>query len=129
MALKLYFDAELNNPVQIDGELEGEPDETKQAVEEGNNVEEVVSLFLASDDTTLTYESIVLSQHDTNGEGVVIEYREATDTTWEDPLTLADGDYGTALEIERRVFKENLTAAIYVDTNYHRLQYEEFAKA
>lgn len=128
--LKLYHDSSLSNPIQSDEDPEADPDEVRTAVEAGQDVEEIDTIYLGSADEDKTYEDISLEMHSENGDGVIIDYREAGSTTWEDPLSIPDGGYreseGNVMSIERRVRRDNLTEAQYTDTVKHRLVFSEY---
>ncbi|MFW6029834.1 MAG: hypothetical protein ACOCRO_06225, partial [Halanaerobiales bacterium] len=79
MSLRLYFDSGLTEPVQLENDTEGEPDEVREAVEEGGNIENVVSLYLATDDEDLTYEEIEMTSEedpDSEDKSVTVDYRK-----------------------------------------------------
>lgn len=129
MALRLYFDEDLSEPMEAEEISEGEPDKTKEAVQSGEDINEEVVLYLASDDTDLTYENISIEQHN-NGD-VDIEYAEddnGNPDTYSDPLSLDDGDYSSAIKIHRKATVNDVTEAFRNESIRHRIIADEYVK-
>ena len=126
MSLKLYFDSAGTEPIQSSLDTGASPDTIREAVESGNNVEDIRTIYLKSANTDLTYENIQLTWAETETNGVIVEYRLAGDTTWVSSLSLSNGAYTTEEAIERRIFAENITEATYRDDITHRLSFDEY---
>lgn len=173
MALKLYHDSNGDNEI-----TESDPDEVKEAVAEGSDLSDETVIYLMSDDDSLTYENIeitqteiewedgedyevgesVLGSDDNNymctqdhtadsdsepDEGadwedywrevndVTVEYAEDDNgdpDTYEDPLSLPDGDYGSAVDIHRRAEASDITEAFKKTNIRHQLSYDEYVQ-
>lgn len=126
MSLKLYFDSEGEEPIQSPLDSSAYPDKIRQAVESGETVTDVTTIYLMSSNTDLTYENITLTSYETETNGVTVEYRLEGDTTWQASLTITDGDYTTSQGIERRVQAENVQEAFFRDDIKHRLSFDEY---
>ena len=128
MALRLYFDSALNNVVESEEFTTGEEDIVKEAIQSGNDIEDILSLYVASTDTNLTYENVSITQTESEIGDVNIQYRESGSTTWEDVLNLANGDYSTPLEIERKVSVSNVEEVINRTDIRHTIQFDKYSK-
>jgi len=126
MSLKLYFDSEGTEPIQSPLDSNAYPDTIREAVESGETVTDVTTIYLMSSNTDLTYENITLTSYETETNGVTVEYRLEGDTTWQASLTITDGNYTTSQEIERRVQAENVQEAFFRDDIKHRLSFDEY---
>ena len=127
MALRLYHDDQAQNEI-----TQANPDEVHVAVPVGEDLDDQEQIYLASDDATLTYESIEITAVEDNGNDVDVEYafddNGSPDLPWQETIEPTDGDYETPVPIWRRVFKENVQEAFQRTDIDHQVTADEFVQ-
>lgn len=125
--LRLYHDeAGLREVTQND------PDVIKETVFAGGTLTRVGELYVKSDDSALTYENISLTaigdENTASQSGEVDVTYSLDNETFEQVLTLPDGDYVTALKVYRKVVAPTVEAAFKRLDIWHELSFDEYVK-
>jgi len=125
MALRLYHDADATQEITL-----ANPDEVRVAVEAGQDLEDIEQLYLASDDTSLTYENISITKvSDGLTPAVVIEYAlddAGSPGVWQTTLNVPDGAYIDSEIIWRRAFKADVQEAFTREDIAHEVTADEY---
>lgn len=125
MALVMYHESGCTTPV--DGT---NPDEVRQAVSQGSNLEDVKEIWIKSDDATLTYENIsVTASGDVDGTSTSgeIDITYSTDgSTYNQSINLTNGTFGTAVKIWRKVYSPNVQNAFNNSSITHQITADEY---
>ena len=108
-------------------------DDIKQAVPEGYDLENTISLYIASTDEEKMYANISVEKFEEPEEGekeVTVEYSIDNGDTWSGSINLEDGAYRDSendiKEILRRVTVTNILEAFYRNDIRHKMQVDEF---
>lgn len=131
MAIRMYHDSGGTNEVSS-----GNPDTVKQTIEINQDLIQIETFYLISDDSGLTYESVSIEKIGTSSfHPVYVDYAtnladfDSIGYGTQETLSLSNGDYVTAVPIHRRVVAESLTEAFNsVAEIYHRVERDEYAK-
>lgn len=120
MALRLYTDSNANNVIDINNR-----DTTSTAVSSGDNVTDEVQIYIASDDTSKTYENISITQDSIASNwqsGVSYVDRDASTDTEADVVIGSDGNlYECIVEHTSDSTNEPVTGANY-DTYWEQVK-------
>lgn len=126
MSLVLYHDSGCTQPVNA-----GNPDEVKQAVASGSNIEDVTQFWVKSDDATKTYENInITASGDVDGASASgeVDITYSTDnTTFSDSITLANGTFDTAVSFYRKVTAPSVTSPFNETVITHQITADKYA--
>ncbi len=124
MGLRLYADAACTQEITIDN-----PDLIHKAVVSGGDMMDDRSLWIKSDDPSLTYEHISLSAQDVS-EALTVRYAPDAGGVpggYVDVLSLSNGPFEAAVRVWRRVVAPNVTAAFNTEVR-HVLSWDEFVR-
>jgi len=105
------------------------PDQTRQAVASGGQLQEQRSLWIKSDDAQKTYENVILTA---SGDDANADYEYAPDSggspgTWAASVAPSNGTFGTAVRVWRRVTCPNVTSPFNRTNIKHSLAWDEYA--
>jgi len=128
MALRLYHDDQAANEITALN-----PDTIEEAVPVGEDLDDQKQIYLASDDSNLTYENISITKaSDSLPPTVVLEYAAddngSPSLPWQTTLTPPNGNYITPVPIWRRVFKADVQEAFTRDDINHEVTADEFVQ-
>lgn len=125
MALVMYHESGCTTPV--DG---SNPDEIRQAVSQGSDLEDVKEFWVKSDDDNLTYENISVTasgdDNDTTTSGEIDVTYSTDGTNYSQSINLSDSDFGTAVKIWRKVFSPNVQNAFNNTSISHQITADEY---
>lgn len=123
MGLSLYFDAGATQLISA-----ANPDTATILIPEpGQNGSDERQIWMASDDTDLTYSDIVIQSVGENTT-VVVDYAAdvaGSPGSYSSTMEPTDGDYETAMPLWRRIRVFNVTAAFIWDAARHRITADE----
>mgnify|MGYP001193059112 FL=1 len=125
--IKIYHDPEGTQEITADN-----PDFIHKAVPVGNVLEDIVQIYLLSDDPTLTYENIHITA-DNDDDGATshgqIDVKYSLDgATYKDTLEIPDGDFATAVAVYRKVIAPDVQEAYKRTDILHKHLFEEYKK-
>jgi len=131
MALQLYHDSGGTNLIES-----GDEDIYRNAVSSSNTAVDEKIIYVGSDDTNLTYENITIdaiNDEDSASVSGEIDVTYAVDNsgtagTYQDVLTLSDGDFSTPVPVWRKVTAPNVTSAFKRTDIQHELNFDEYVK-
>jgi hypothetical protein len=131
MALHLYHDSGATNLIE-----DGDEDSYRGAVPASQTATHEEKIYIGSDDSGLTYESIEIDTvgdedgASTSGE-VNVQYavdNSGSAGTYSETLTLSNGDFDPAIPIWRKITAPNLQSAFKRTDIQHRITYDEYVK-
>ena len=130
MALRLYFDADGNRPVEA-----GVPDALDLAIIESQDLENTLKLYIKSDDSSLTYRNVSiygLNDVDNPVSGEVnVQHAEdngGSPGSFLEELELPDGPYIPAVPVWRKIYSPNLQSSIRNSSLKHAIKAQEFER-
>ena len=123
MGLRLYLDAEAAQEI-----TEENPDQVRKPVIAGSDWVDERSLWIRSDNPTLTYENVVITAQNVP-EGVTVQY--ALDNagkagTYADSITLPNGKFDPAVRFWRKVVVPEVNEAQKIANIKHTRKYDEY---
>ena len=129
MALKLYADAACTSEITA-----GNPDTVRKAVTQCTQMTDEKALYIKSDNAGLTYENIsVTAVNDNNGTTTSgqVDVMYAPDNAgvagaYVQNLNLANGAFGAAVKIWRKVIAPNVQAAFKKTNITHQITADEY---
>lgn len=121
--MRLYLDAEAAQEI-----TEENPDEVRKPVIAGSDWVDERSLWIRSDNPTLTYENVVITAQNVP-EGVTVQYaldNSGSPGTYADSITLPNGEFDPAVRFWRKVVVPEVNEAQKITVIKHCRTYDEY---
>ena len=121
--MRLYLDAEAAQEI-----TEENPDQVRKPVIAGSDWVDERSLWIKSDNPTLTYENVVITAQNVP-EGVTVQYAKdnnGSPGTYADSITLPNGKFDPAVRFWRKVVVPEVNEAQKIANIKHTRQYHEY---
>lgn len=132
MGLHFYENSDMT--AEIDS---GNPDTVRNAVQQGNQAVDERQIYIGSDDSTLTYENIIVETANdfdgttTSGEIDVLYAPDNSGSagTYSQTLDMSNQDFDPAIPIWRKVVAPDVQSAFKITDIQHQINdYKEFKK-
>lgn len=121
--MRLYLDAEAAQEI-----TEENPDQVRKPVIAGSDWVDERSLWIRSDNPTLTYENVVITAQNVP-EGVTVQYaldNSGSPGTYADSIALPNGTFDSAVRFWRKIVVPNVNEAQKITVIKHSRKYDEY---
>lgn len=121
--MRLYLDAEAAQEI-----TEENPDQVRKPVIAGSDWVDERSLWIRSDNPTLTYENVVITAQNVP-EGVTVQYaldNSGSPGTYTDSIALPNGTFDSAVRFWRKIVVPNVNEAQKIANIKHTRKYDEY---
>lgn len=121
--MRLYLDAEAAQEI-----TEENPDQVRKPVIAGSDWVDERSLWIRSDNPTLTYENVVITAQNVP-EGVTVQYaldNSGSPGTYADSIALPNGTFDSAVRFWRKIVVPNVNEAQKIANIKHTRKYDEY---